>query len=654
MSAFGPLFDLHIKSQRPARHTRGKTARINLSEHEPPTVESAADGRWRLAPIAGLACIILCVLAARLWQLQIIEGATNLSASKRNSVHLKTIPAPRGIVYDRNGAIVARNVPTFSLAVTPILLPKDQAERTRAIARVAELSQIDAKEIQQGIEQAMADPIVPTVLKPGLDRDTEIALLAAKSEIPGFSVEEDLQRSYPLGSALSHVLGYTGSIGQSELESPEFSDYHPGESIGKSGIEQTYEAYLHGERGERLVQINAQGSPQNRQTEKAAVPGNSLTLSIDSELQREASRQLQEAMEKYHTTGAVGVFQDPNTGQVLALVSLPAYDNNAFAKGISRTEYDSLINNPMRPMFDRAVAGTYPPGSMVKPLIGGGAVADGVISRTTIINSPSFINIGSFRYADWTFWLGRPAPGPINVIQAIAQSSDTFFYQLGGGYEQVKGMGVKAIKHYYSQAGFGSLTGIDLPGEAKGVVPDPAWKAKTFPDDPSWYVGNTYQLAIGQSYLLTTPIQINAMTSAIANGGALLRPHLVTRIKDANGHTVSSFGREVIRPSILDKTSIKVAQDGMRESVEHGIVFPFRTNPWPVAAKTGTAEFGTKNAIGEYETHSWVTGYAPFDKPRISFTVLLESGGSSTNAAQVANEILKWYAEKMDGRSMGQ
>jgi penicillin-binding protein 2 len=328
------------------------------------------------------------------------------------------------------------------------------------------------------------------------------------------------------------------------------------------------------------------------------------------------------------------------------MVSLPSFDNNLFAQGISNSDYQKLATDPFRPLFDRSIAGIYPPGSLVKPLLGGGAVADGVITPQTVINSPSYISIGTYRYADWTYWLGRAAPGPMNVIQAIAQSCDTFFYQIGGGYEQIKGMGVQAIKHYYSQAGFGSLTGVDLPGEVKGVVPDPAWKAQQFPDDPGWYVGNTYQLAIGQSYLLTTPMQIADMVAAIANGGTLWRPQLVQKITDEDGRPVTGFRPEAIRANIINNQGLKVAQDGMRAAVATGIVFPLRNNPWPVAAKTGTAEFGTKNALGEYQTHSWVAGYAPADQPKISFTILLESGGSSTNAAEVANDILSWYAQQ--------
>ncbi len=643
MTSFGPLFDDHLKTTKASSRRRQPAAhKLDLSGHGNSFL-TMPDWKWRMAPVICACSIVFALLAGRLWQLQIIDGATNLQASKNNSLALKTIAAPRGIIYDRNGQVLARNLPTFSLAVTPANLPKEEAELQKTVKNVAKIAHLSAEHITQAIEQASINPILPTVIKNNLDRDTEIALLAAQSDLPGFSVEEDLRRSYPLGPSVSHVLGYTGSISQDQLSQDKYASYYPGEEVGQAGLEQFYEQYLHGQLGQKLSQINAQGDLQNRQTEQSPVAGDNLTLSLDGQLQQLTFQALQKAMDTYHTTGAVGVFQDPQTGQILSLVSLPSYDNNLFAQGISSNDYQKLTSDPLRPLFDRAIAGVYPPGSTVKPLIGGGAVADGTISRDTIINSPSYIMIGTYRYADWTFWLGRAAPGPINVIQAIAESCDTFFYQLGGGYEQVKGMGVQAIKHYYSQAGFGSLTGVDLPGEVKGVVPDPDWKAKQFPDDPSWYLGNTYQLAIGQSYLLTTPIQITNMTSAIANGGTLMSPQIVSKITNNDGQTIKDFSTDIIRRNVVDAKGIAIAQEGMRQAVTTGIVTPFRSNPWPVAAKTGTAEFGTKNALGEYQTHSWVTGYAPADKPKISFTILLESGGSSTNAAQVANDILKQY-----------
>ena len=415
--------------------------------------------------------------------------------------------------------------------------------------------------------------------------------------------------------------------------------------MGQSGIEQVYERYLHGRIGKRFSRVDAQGQVQFSQSEIAPEPGDSLVLAIDAELQKYTYEVLVEAMEKYDTSGAAAVFQDPSTGKILGLISVPSYDNNLFARGISGSDYTKLLQNPFKPLFNRAIAGTYPPGSTVKPLVVAGAIDEGVIGPDTIVYSPNIIERGGSTFADWTYWLGRSGPGNINAVEAIAQSTDTFFYKIGGGFEQQRGMGVDALYTYYTRAGLGVLTGIDLPGEAKGVVPNPAWKAEQFPDDPGWYVGNTYQLAIGQSYLLSTPLQITSMTSAIANDGMLMRPQIVDRIVDGDDRVVKVFDPEVVANEVASKAGLEVGREGMRVGVEKGIIFPLRNNPFEVAGKTGTAEFGNREVPDAYGTHSWVTGYAPYNSPEISFTLLLDSGGSSTNAAEVANEILTWYYE---------
>ena len=305
-------------------------------------------------------------------------------------------------------------------------------------------------------------------------------------------------------------------------------------------------------------------------------------------------------MEKYDTSGAAAVFQDPSTGKILGLVSVPSYDNNLFARGISGSDYTKLLQNPFKPLFNRAIAGTYPPGSTVKPLVVAGAIDEGVIGPDTIVYSPNIIERGGSTFADWTYWLGRSGPGNINAVEAIAQSTDTFFYKIGGCFEQQRGMGVDALYTYYTRAGLGVLTGIDLPGEAKGVVPNPALKAEQFPDDPAWYVGNTYQLAIGQSYLLSTPLQITAMTSAIANDGMLMRPQIVDRIVDGDDRVVKVFDPEVVVNEVASKAGLEVGREGMRVGVEKGIIFPLRNNPFEVAAKTGTAEFGNREVPDTY------------------------------------------------------
>ncbi len=638
---FGPLFSSHLQHipEKQLKSRRRVVKKLQHSDRETPPVH----WRWRVAPVACASALLLLFLAGRLWQLQIVEGDQNLASSENNSLALKVIPAPRGIIYDRYGLVVARNEPSFSVAVTYAALPVEEDHRQAIARQLADVLNLTEADIHTVFNQAQAEPFLPVPIKKNIDRDTEIALLSAQDRLPGISIEQDLRRSYPFDSALGNVLGYTGVMSQQDQQQPELSEYHLGEAIGQAGLEQQYEAFLHGVIGKTFSQVNARGQIQFSQNEIAPQVGDNLTMAIDARLQQYVYETLVKAIETYHTNGAAAVFQDPQTGQLISLVSAPGYDNNLFARGIDAQAYTSLLQDRLKPLFNRAIAGTYPPGSTVKPLVAAGAIEEGVITPDTIVYSPNIIERGGSTFADWTYWLGRSGPGNITAVEAIAQSTDTFFYKIGGGFEQQQGMGVDALYKYFTQAGLGSRTGIDLPGEAKGLAPNPAWKAQQFPDDPGWYVGNTYQLAIGQSYLLATPLQINAMTSAIANDGVLIKPQIVTKIQDASGRIVKEFQPQVINPHIANHQGLEVARQGMRAGVTDGIVFPLRNNPMQVAAKTGTAEFGNRDIPDQYGTHSWVTGYAPYDVPQISFTILLEGGGTSSNAAEVANQILEWY-----------
>lgn len=642
---FGPLFSDHLQAvtakQKRARHKLTRKLQKSDQQLEP------IDWRWRAAPLACIGALILILLAGRLWQLQVVQGDQNLASSKNNSLALKVIPAPRGIMYDRNGVVLARNEPSFSVAITYASLPGEDKLKQQVVARLSQILNLPKQEIDQALKQGASAPFLPVPVKKNINRDEEIALLSAKDELPGVSIEQDLRRNYPFGANLGGVIGYTGTMSQEDQQQPELADYHPGEDVGQAGLEKQYETYLHGVIGKKFSQVNAQGQIQFSQNEVAPQMGNNVMLAVDAKLQQYVYESLMRAVEKYNTNGAAAVFQDPKTGQVLSLVSAPSYDNNLFAKGINDETYTSLLQNKLKPLFNRTIAGTYPPGSTVKPLVAAGAIEQGVIGPNSIVYSPNIIERGGTTYADWTYWLGRSGPGNINAVQAIAQSTDTFFYKVGGGFEQQKGMGVDAIFKYFTQAGLGSQTGIDLPGEAKGVAPNPAWKAQQFPDEPDWYIGNTYQLAIGQSYLLATPLQINVMTSAIANDGSLIKPQIVTKIQDASGKLIKEFKPQVTNPHIANHEALDVARQGMREGVTNGIIFPLRNNPMQVAAKTGTAEFGNRETPDQYGTHSWITGYAPYDNPQISFTILLEGGGTSSNAAEVANEIIDWYYQKI-------
>lgn len=542
------------------------------------TLDESFQKPWRYGLFSLFIITSIFVLLGRLFDLQIIHGRENLEKSEGNRVLWQELPAPRGVIYDARGEILARNYPGPS---------------------------------------------------------------------PG-----EIIREYPQGGYFSHVLGYTGEISPAELAKPEFAAYLPGGIIGREGLESYDENELKGEPGRNLIEVDSEGEILRTLEQTAPVPGKSLYLSLDAALQQKAGEVLSAALKKYQATGAVFVAQRVKDGKVLALLSLPTFDNNLFAR--NDANLSELLKDGQSQLFDRALAGEYPPGSTVKPAVGAAALQEKIITpQAKISDEPQVIRIGAFEFPDWTYVWGAAPHGNLNIVEAIAESCDIFFYKIGGGYPpecrdqgtdcQVNGLGVDRLKIYFKLFGLGEPTGIDLPGEAGGLVPDPIWKENQ--KGESWYLGNTYHVSIGQGDLLTTPLQINNLVNTIANGGKLFKPQLVEKIVPVaqDQGLEKEIKASLVRENFIDPSFIRVIREGMRVAVEHGIIYPLRDAKVAVAAKTGTAEFGVKNARGQYETHAWVTGFAPFDDPKISFTLLLEAGGASSNAAETAREILDWY-----------
>lgn len=541
--------------------------------------EQSAQG-WRYASFSTLIVFAFLILLGRLFDLQIIQGRENLVKSEGNRVVLQTVPAPRGVIYEAHGEVLARN-------------------------------------------------------RPG-------------------EKEGEIIREYPQGEYFSHILGYVGEISSAELKNPAFATYNQGDTLGRAGLEAQYEKVLRGTPGQNLAEENSSGEILRTLSKKEPQPGQNLYLSLDAFLQQKAGEILTAALQKHSATAAVFVAQNVKDGKILSLVSLPAYNNNLFARGDA--DLSKLLSDGGTALFNRAISGEYPPGSTVKPVVGVAALQEKLIAPATkISDEPQIIRIGQFEFPDWTIAWGAAAHGLLDIAHAIAESCDIFFYKIGGGYPpecrrsevggqksevgcQVDGLGVEKLKIYFKLFGLGEPTGIDLPGEAAGLVPDPIWKESQ--KNEAWYLGDTYHISIGQGFMLTTPLQINNLITTIASGGKLLQPTLL----DQQGRTYGTY--KTYRENFVDPEYIKIIQQGMRLAVSDGIVYPLRTAKIAVAAKTGTAEFGVKNAKGEYQTHAWVTGFAPFDDPQISFTVLLEAGGKSSNAAEVAKEILDWYFSK--------
>jgi penicillin-binding protein 2 len=449
--------------------------------------------------------------------------------------------------------------------------------------------------------------------------------------LPGFSLSTFEQRIYdPSASSLSHLLGYVGGISAAELAEPALADYRLVDQVGKAGLERGAESLLRGQNGKVQIEVDALGQELAIVNRTEPTPGANLTLSIDLGLQQFIQRRLEEVLRANQRSRAAVVAIDPRTGGVRALVSLPAYDSNQFATGIDAAAYAKLIADPDKPLFDRAIAGQFPAGSTFKPFVAYAALKEGVVTETTAFLSVGGIRVGPWFFPDWR----AGGHGLTDVRKALADSVNTYFYIVGGGYEQTTGLGVERITAYARKFGFGETTGLPLPGEASGFLPSKQWKEET--KGERWYVGDTYNLSIGQGDLLVTPIQMAAAAAALANGGTKVTPRLIEAV---DGSAATDILETTAETESLDPYVVQVVREGMRQAVTRGSARLLSGLGFPVAGKTGTAQ-----NIGDRPTHAWFIGFAPYQNPTLAVAILIEEGGEGSSVAvPLAYDIFNWW-----------
>lgn len=443
--------------------------------------------------------------------------------------------------------------------------------------------------------------------------------------------EHEVSRIYPEGPAFAHLLGFIGRAEPYHLSRDSY--YIPSDFVGKMGIEGAYEPFLRGEHGsiEKPVRVGEEIVRPPLVT--AAKPGNNITLSIDSEVQRKLYEEIKASVEEFSAPGGAGIVLDPKSGAIRALVSIPSFDNNEITS--------SLLSHAGRPLFNRAIAGEYPPGSTIKPFLATAALEEHIISPETVILDRGVIEVPSV-YDPSIVWRfrGWKALGEVTMKRAIAMSSNIYFYIIGGGYKDIKGLGLPKINHYLELYGWNQRLGIDIEGEKRGFLPTPEWKEETLGEQ--WFIGDTYNSSIGQGFTRITPLQLAVATGVLANGGVLYEPYLVQAIHDQEGNELFSRASTIIRKDFIHSSSIQKAREGMREAVLNGTVWRLKDLPIAVAAKTGTAEAG-----GRRPPHGWVTVVAPYEQPDIVFTILIENGeGGEQSAVPAAKRFLEWYAAK--------
>jgi len=408
-------------------------------------------------------------------------------------------------------------------------------------------------------------------------------------------------------------------------------------------LEHSWEKELKGSPGRKNIEVDALGRQKKIINENPAQDGYNLQLSLDYQLQKKIEEIAIKNLEIAKLRRASIIAIDPRNGEILALVSLPAYNNNLFAQGISQADYSSFANDPDRPLFNRSVSGEFPSGSTIKPIFSAGALQEGIITPVTSFLSNGGIRIGQWFFPDWR----SGGHGQTDVRKAIAESVNTFFYYIGGGYGDFRGLGLDGLVKYAELFGLGETSGIDLPGERSGFVPTEEWK-KEVKNEP-WYIGDTYHFAIGQGDVLVTPLQVANYTAALANGGTLYKPHVVAKILGSDNQVIRKIEPEIIRQEIVDEDYMRVVQEGMRQAVTSGSARSLAALPVEIAGKTGTAQWSSTK-----EPHAWFIGFAPFDNPEIALAILVEEGtGGDIMATPIAKDIFSWYFSEGDGFKEG-
>ncbi len=571
--------------------------------------------------------VVLSLLTARLWYLQILNGEELAARAELVRTRLLRVPPPRGLIVDRNGRVLATNRAQIIVSVIPDMLRRNP-ER---IPLVAQRLGMQPDELRELIENPKINPYTPLAVQKGVAFEQAVDLLESQYNLPEVEVSLQAMRRYPHGKLFAHLLGYVGQISQEELKEysarpEEASDwlsmrlYDGTDFVGKNGIERAYEPYLHGKPGGEQVEVTPLGKRVRTLQEFEPTPGNRVVLSVDLRLQQKAFELLQ---------GHIGalVALDPRTGEVLAMVSQPSFDPNLFVPRIPNHIWRPLINDPRAPLNNRAIQSAYAPGSIFKPIVALEGLKRGLITTQTGVTCT-----GSYRAGARTFRCWR-RHGYVDFYNSIALSCDVFYYQLA------QKLGPDNLAQLSRAFGLGERTGIDLPHERRGLVPDTQWKREVLKQP--WYGGETLNYGIGQGYLTITPLQGAVMTMGIANRGVMYRPHLVKEIRTPDGQLLETIEPEVIRRYEASPQHWDAVIEGMVRVVERGTAGAARVPGVRVAGKTGSAEFRKGG-----KTHAWFIAFAPAENPRVAICVMAEeAGGGGAIAAPIAGQWLRYFFE---------
>jgi penicillin-binding protein 2 len=597
--------------------------------------------------IFGLAVIIgLSTLTARLFYLQVMNGAQFSTLADGNRTVVQAIPSSRGLIYDRSGAPLVINVPTFAVKIRPADLPEER--RDEVVSRLSALIGTPIPDINAAIDGNPGSRFDLVRVAQDVPKGTANLIAEAGFDLPGVEVVIEARRQYAEGPLLSQILGYTGPVSAEQLEELKSAGYLPDDLIGKTGLEAYYEDELRGTYGQETVERDAAGRKlQVLDTVAEAKAGNSLRLTIDTKEQKLAQQALEWGMKTVGLKRGVVIVMNPQTGEVLAMVSLPTYDNNSFARGISGDDFAALLANPDKPLLNHAVSAHYPPGSTYKLVAGTGALADRKITPSTRVQTRPYLMLGQTKFWEWNHrgW------GACDLDCGFGHSSDTYFFQLSGM------LGIDRLGFWAKEYGFGAPTGIDLPGEVSGIVPTNEWKLQALGEEI--FPGEVYQAGIGQGYDVVTPLQLINAYAALANGGRLYEPRLVHEVVGPDGQVVDPFEPTLIRELDVKPSVLKEMREAARSTVTIRHTYNLVDLPIVIAGKSGTAEFGLRDKQGRLPFHSWFVGFTPKDATKKasdpsglralakgdSELVVLAFAYDSRTKGNMATEIVKYYMQ---------
>jgi penicillin-binding protein 2 len=585
----------------------------------------------RIAILGGVALVLFAIVFFRLWYLQVLSGDHYLAQANNNRVREIKIAAPRGKIVDRNGHTLVDNRPAEVVEIAPDKLPQDNAAKTQLYTRLGRVLGMSRREIRTTVrDQLRAVPFSSAIVKTDVGMPVVEYLKEHQSSFPGVAVDNLWLRSYPYKTLAGQLFGTVGEVTAEQLKERRYAGVAEGDRIGQSGLESSYDRFLRGRNGARRILVDAAGNPHGTINAVQPVPGHQLRLSLDLNVQRVGQQAI---------SGDEGAFvaMDVHTGAILGLGSNPSFDPNIFSKGIKESDYKRLNNDPNHPLADRAIQGLYPTGSTFKLITATAALEGGLITPDSVEYDPGYFKVGGVTFHN----AEGAANGALSLRKALQVSDDVFFYKLGlDAYNKGDGL---LIQRWAKRFGLGRDTGIDVPGENRGVVPGPKLKKELYKakvtDTPQWYPGDNVNFSVGQGFLQVTPLQLADAYAALANNGTLVRPHLGERIEDSNGRAIQEFqtrsrGHVKIKPAfrqaILDGLRAAASQPGGTSAAV------FKGFPIPIAGKTGTAEKG----LGRKD-QSWYVALAPYPSFKYVVVVTAEHGGfGADTAAPEARKIL--------------